>query len=304
MKTGAKVFWIISACLIAISASLVIAGIALGATLEAPSTLRGFNLGTNGSSTNINDLQLAASDREVENHSYRTLYNGIANLEIETGAISTVIRKWEGSGINVDTSNLSRDVRRRLIVSQNGDTLRITTGYRPRLNWGRNIGHEVLVIQVPAGFEFNRVFMDIGAGRVVVDQILADRADLTVGAGQIDVDFLRADVLDVSIGAGQGSIDDLEVRRTNMSVGAGQLDVTGSLEERADIDCGVGEIIFNVRGSQEDFGHSISVGIGEANFGTLSVSGLGRDATGNQHLDRMIDINVGIGSVTVNFLNE
>ena len=303
MKTGAKVFWIISACLIAIAASLVIAGIALGGALEAPSTLRGFNVGTNWSSTNIDDLQLAASDREVENHSYRTLYSGVANLDIETGAISTVIRKWEGSGINVDTSNLHRDVRRRLNVSQNGDTLRITTGYRPRLSWGRNIGNEVLVIQVPEGFEFNLVSMDIGAGQVVVDQIFADRVDLTVGAGQIDVETLRADVLDISIGAGQGSISDLDVRRTSMSVGAGQLDITGALEERADIDCGVGEITFNVRGSQEDFGHSISVGIGEANFGTLSVSGLGRDSTGDQHLDKQIDINVGIGNVTVNFIN-
>ena len=303
MKTGTKVFWIISACLVAIAASLVIAGIALGATLEAPSTFRVFNVGTNWSSTNIDDLQLAASDREVENHSYRTLYHGVANLDIETGAISTVIRKWEGSGINVDTSNLSRDVRRRLIVSQNGDTLRITTGYRPRLSWGRNMGNEVLVIQVPEGFEFNHVSMDIGAGQVVVDQIFVDRADLTVGAGQIDVGTLQADVLDISIGAGQGTIDDLEIRRASMSVGAGQLDITGSLEERADIDCGVGEITFNIRGSQEDFGHSISVGIGEANFGSLSVSGLGRDSIGNQHLDRMIDINVGIGSVTVNFIN-
>ena len=303
MKTGTKVFWVISACLVAIATSLVIAGIALGGTLEAPNTFRGFHVGTNWSRTNINDLQLAASDREVENHSYRTLYNGITNLDIETGVISTVIRTWEGSGINVDTSNLSRDVRRRLIVSQNGDILRIATGNRPRLSWGHNIGNEVLVIQVPEGLEFNRVSMDIGAGQVDVDQIFADRVDLTVGAGQIDVDALKADVLDISIGAGQGNIGDLEVRRTNMSVGAGQLDVTGALEERADIDCGVGEITFNVRGSQEDFGHSISVGIGEANFGTLSVSGLGRESTGNQHLDRMIDINVGIGSVTVNFMN-
>jgi len=165
------------------------------------------------------------------------------------------------------------------------------------------MGNEVLVIQVPEGFEFNHVSMDIGAGQVVVDQIFVDRADLTVGAGQIDVGTLQADVLDISIGAGQGTIDDLEIRRASMSVGAGQLDITGSLEERADIDCGVGEITFNIRGSQEDFGHSISVGIGEANFGSLSVSGLGRDSIGNQHLDRMIDINVGIGSVTVNFIN-
>ena len=302
-RTGI-VFWVISAGLFITAIAFAVTGVALGANPEIPSGARIGNISWDWSSNaNISDLQLATSDDEVTNHSYRTLYNDVAHLDIETGGISTVIRQWDGSGINVDTSNLSRDVRRRLNVNQTGDRLRITTGNRTGINFGVNLGGETLVIQVPAGMEFESVLLDTGAGQIIVDTINANQVEITVGAGQIDVDVLEANTLDVDIGAGQGIIGDFIADRANMHVGAGQLDITGTVEERADLDCGIGEITFNVRGSQEEFGYNISVGIWEANFGNISVAGLGRDTAGNQHLDKQIDISVGIGSVTVNFVN-
>jgi hypothetical protein len=252
----------------------------------------------------VEDLQLAISDEEVANHSYRTLYNNIVELEIETGGINTVINKWNGTGIVVDTSNLSRDQRRQINVRQRGNELEVTTG-RFSFNFGRNLGNlgnEVLVIQIPEGTEFDSVSLDIGAGHISIDQLIANEVEITVGAGQIIIDVLKAYTLEVEIGAGQGTVGELEVVRTNMEVGTGQLNVTGTIEERAELDCGIGEIILNVRGRQEEFGHSISVGIGEATFGNISVGGLGGDSEGNQHLDKSIEIDVGIGSVTVNFL--
>ena len=302
-RTGI-VFWVISAGLFITAIAFAVTGIVLGANPEIPSGARIGTVSWNWSSNaNIGDLQLAASDDEVTNHSYRTLYNDIANLDIETGGISTVIREWDGSGINVDTSNLSRDVRRRLNVNQTGDRLRITTGNRTGINFGVNLGNETLVIQVPTGMEFESVLLDTGAGQIIVEKVIADQVEITVGAGQVDVEVLEANALDIDIGAGQGIIGDFTANRANMHVGAGQLDITGAVAERADLDCGIGEITFNVRGSQEEFGHNISVGIGEATFGNLNIAGLGRDSTGNMHLDKIIDINVGIGSVTVNFIN-
>jgi hypothetical protein len=310
MKTGMKVFWISSVVLVIIAAVLAITGVALGGTVQSPGRFSGITIGNTGvvfsptwENVDINNLQLATSDADVNNHSHRTLYNDIRSLNIETGAINTVIRQWDGTGVNVDTSYLSRDVERRLTVNQSGDTLRISTGNRTGNVFGLNITNDVLIIQVPTGQEFASVIVDVGAGQLIADQLTANRIDITVGAGRMDVAYLEADILEVDIGAGQGIIEEFQADRIDMSVGAGQLDVTGSVEERASIDCGVGDITFNVRGSQDDFGHSISVGIGDATFGSLSVGGLGRNSTGNLHLDRVIDINVGIGSVTVNFLN-
>ena len=302
-RTGI-VFWVISAGLFITAIAFAVTGVVLGANPAIPSGARVGTISWNWSSNaNSSDLQLAASDDEVTNHSYRTLYNDIAHLDIETGGISTVIREWDGSGINVDTSNLSRDVRRRLEVNQTGDRLRIATGTRTGVSFGVNLGNETLVIQVPAGMEFESVLLDTGAGQIIVEKVIADQVEITVGAGQVDVDVLEAKALDIDIGAGQGIIGDFTANRANMHVGAGQLDITGAVAERADLDCGIGEITFNVRGTQEEFGHNISVGIGEATFGNLNIAGLGRDSTGNMHLDKIIDINVGIGSVTVNFIN-
>jgi len=302
-RTGI-VFWVISAGLFITAIAFAVTGVVLGANPEIPSGARIGTVSWNWSSNaNIGDLQLATSDDEVTNHSYRTLYNDIAHLDIETGGISTVIREWDGSGINVDTSNLSRDVRRRLDVNQTGDRLRIATGTRTGINFGINLGNETLIVQVPAGMKFESVLLDTGAGQIIVEKVIGNQVEISVGAGQIDIDFLEANTLDVDIGAGQGIIGNFKADRANMHVGAGQLDITGTVEERADLDCGIGEITFNVRGSQEEFGHNISVGIGEATFGNLSVAGLGRDSTGNQDREKLIDINVGIGSVTVNFIN-
>jgi hypothetical protein len=302
MKKKWIVFWIVSAGLFITAIAFSVTGLVLGATPAIP---REVQIGTSWNDhTNVEDLQLAISDDEVTNHSYRTLYNNIVNLDIEIGGISTVIREWNGTGIVVDTSNLSRDQRRQINVRQRGNELEVTTG-RFSFNFGRSLGNqgtEVLVIQVPQGTEFDSVSLDIGAGQISVDQLIANEVEITVGAGQIVVDHLKANILEVDIGAGQGTIGELEVVRTNMEVGAGQLDVTGTIEERAELDCGVGAIIFNVRGRHEDFGHDISVGIGEATFGNIRVAGLGGDSEGNQHLDKSIEIDVGIGNVTVNFL--
>jgi hypothetical protein len=296
------VFWIVSSVLFIIAIAFAVTGLVLGATPTIP---RDIQVGTSWSDhANVDDLQLAISDEEVANHSHRTLYNNITNLDIEVGGINTVIREWNGTGINIDTSNLSNELRRQINVRQRGSDLEVTTG-RFSFNFGanlRDLENEVLVIQVPEGTEFDSVYLDIGAGQISIDRLVANEVEITVGAGHIIVDFLKANILEVDIGAGQGTIGELEVVRVNMEVGAGQLDVTGTIEERANLGCGVGEIVFNVRGRQEEFGHSISVGIGEATFGDIRVAGLGGDSEDNQHLEKSIEIDVGIGSVTVNFL--
>ena len=302
-KKSGKKYWTTLTVLLFLALVLVITGVAMGGSLINPSRWSGFSIGSgNISNLDIGNLQLANSDEEVEGSSYRTLYENVANLRVESGAISTVIREWDGSGINVDTSNLSRNARRQLNVSQNGDTLNINSGDFGRVQiLGINFVNEILVIQIPAGLELESVYLETGAGQLKLEYMVANELEMTVGAGQMDATHLLAQELFVTIGAGQGEIGRFEAENVKLSVGAGQLNATGIVHHRADIDCGVGEIVLDVIGRQEDFEYSISVGIGEATFGGMTIAGLGRDTSGNLGMDKKIDVIVGIGSVTVNF---
>ena len=296
-KTG-KRFGAILTVLLFLSLVLVLTGVAMGGSLIHLGGLSGFSTG-NGT---FGDLRLADSDEDVDGDSHRTLYEDVANLRVESGAISTVIREWDGSGINVDTGNLSRSARRQLNVRQNGDTLNIDSGNFGRVQiLGINFVNEVLVIQVPVGFEFDNVYIETGAGQLELERITAGELEMSIGAGQMDVAEIFAQELLVTIGAGQGEIERFEAESVKMSVGAGQLHATGIVHQDADLDCGIGEIVLDVIGQQGDFEYSISVGIGEANFGGMTIAGLGRDTSGNLGMDKRIDVNVGIGSVTVNF---
>ena len=294
-KRARNKFGMLMGGLLFISLVLVITGVAMGGSLI---NFRG-GLGFSTGSFYFTDLQLANSDAEVEGDS---LYEGVVNLRVESGAISTLIKEWDGSGINVDTSNLSRNARRQLNVSQNGDTLNISSGDFGRIQiFGLNFTSDILVIQVPVGFEFESVHLDTGAGHLKLEYLIAEELEVSIGAGQLDATNLFAQQLLVNIGAGQGEIERFEADDAKLSVGAGQLNATGIIHNHADLDCSVGEIVLDVLGRQEDFAYSVSLGIGEATFGGRTIAGLGGEFSGNLEMDRRIDVNVGIGSVTVNF---
>ena len=237
-----------------------------------------FNIGRNNDeNVNLDNIALGASFDTFDN---------IQSLKVDTGYIQVVIREWDGNEVIVDTSNLSDRAKGRLSVNEIDNALKITQKqYRQRRIWGfrsSNISNEILIIQIPENYEFDNISLITGAGQIDAETIVAKNAYLEIGAGKIGIDKLISE-------------------EAHIRVGAGRFNVLGALVERVYINCGVGEVYFQIIGSEDEFDYSIEVGIGEVVFGTKTHAGLGNRVTSNQGLDKFIDVNVGIGSVTIDF---
>jgi len=213
-------------------------------------------------------------------------FTDIQNLSVDIGLMTVVMIGWDEDEIVIDTSDVSRELLGQLNIGASGDTLNISM--RNVRNWSGLIGNQSSTL---------RIFMP-------KDQVF-DRADLFIGAGEIIVEQIEATVLDISIGAGAGEIKEFSAETVSIHVGAGRLEMSGAVEEQLEADCGMGEVVLHLDGTEADFGYAIDVGMGSVQVGSLNVSGMGRQATGNlQTAEAMLNIRAGMGRVEVNFIDR
>lgn len=148
------------------------------------------------------------------------------------------------------------------------------------LNGGKHIG--TIYLFVPKDCQFEEVNFEVGAGYLYVEDILANSLEIEVGAGAADVD---------SFHAGEASLD----------CGAGKITASGLADWELDIDCGIGEIDLDVNAKMEEYNYYIKCGIGQVDVGDDYYSGLGAKKTIENNSGKDMNIDCGIGKVSVDF---
>lgn len=130
------------------------------------------------------------------------------------------------------------------------------------------------------------VVINNGGGSIVLTipkDMKFEEVQLEVGAGEAWIDELKADFLDVEVGAGEADFGHLDVKTLDAEVG-------------------VGELTAELVGSEEDYNYNIESGIGEIEIGDNSYGGFARSQNiANPGADRVIDMECGIGSVSISF---
>lgn len=109
-----------------------------------------------------------------------------------------------------------------------------------------------------------------------------EKIDLDLGASDVNIEELKADRLKIDLGAG--------------IVEAGQVDA-----DEVELDCGIGTLALTVAGSETDYNYRMDCGIGTLMLGDRSYSGLGGEQTVDNHAEKTIDADCGIGTLTINF---
>ena len=86
----------------------------------------------------------------------------------------------------------------------------------------------------------------------------------------------------------------------DFDLGVGKIDITGSLLGSTKIDSGVGSTNVNIIGSKDDYKIDVDKGLGSINVDGESL----KDNTSYGNGVNTIDIDGGVGSITINFNNE
>ncbi len=205
-------------------------------------------------------------------------YQGVTSLDFDLGMAEVVIE--EGDTFSIRASQ----VRFRLTSRVEDGTWKIDTkGVRYGQWLGGSRGGDRVTITLPRDF-------------------VADKLQLEVGMGTLRAGTLGArDRADVKVGMGEVSIDRLSVPRVEVSCGMGAVHLGGVDTQKADLDCGMGSIDMTVRGAEEDYGYTLDVGVGDVVIGTQRYSGLGNKSSHNTDAPGRLDVDCGMGSVTVRF---
>ena len=130
----------------------------------------------------------------------------------------------------------------------------------------KNIGKGTITVTLPKDMELEKAELDLKAGELRAEQILAKDLEVNAGAGEVNILEFAA--------------------------------------EKAEFKCGAGSITATGDAKKKDYNYDLDCGIGEIRCGDDSFSGFGREKSIDNGADKKMDIDCGIGYINVAFMEQ
>ena len=276
MRRGWKIFWIVCTVIAVAGFACCITAMALGVTAEAIEDRfpNGFSIVKDSEWHHGKDTYTGESD---ESQTFANMQIHEIDAHISGGELQVL--QSDSDDIKIETSGVDSRLKLKYYV-EDGKLKIETKKHIWGINGGKHIG--TIYLFVPKGYEFDDVSFEVGAGYLYVEDILANSLDIEVGAGEAEVS---------SFHAGETSLD----------CGAGKITASGLADWELDIDCGIGEVDLDVNAKMEDYSYYIKCGIGQVDVGEEQFTGLGSKKAIEHASGKEMNIDCGIGRVSVDF---
>lgn len=220
---------------------------------------------------------------------------GITELQVQAGGCVMKIQVSED-----DCFRIEADGMRKFQGYVEDNTLVIRGTSKANSNSEGNLGGSIC-LYVPAGYSFDKVSLDLGAGSLSVEELQTGSLEANVGAGKMAFEKLNADQATLDCGAGQITVEEFNSRMAEVSVGMGSVRLTGDVTEQLTGDCSMGELKLTLAGAQGDFNYDLSCGMGEMKVGDDSYNGMAQEKQINNQAAKDMELNCAMGSVMVEF---
>ncbi len=212
------------------------------------------------------------------------------NLKIDVSSLHLIIK--EGDKFEVETASqyikIKEDSKNIYIKEEDNRLLKIKS-------------NDKITILIPKDFSFTNVSIHNGAGKVTIEQLIADNFDLDVGAGKISISNLVANnQARIDTGASKTAFENVNIHNLHLNTGVGSVQLNGKLSGVNEIDAGVGTLKIKLSGSLEDYKIKVDKGIGTCKIDGSSVS----DNTYYGNGENIIVLDGGVGSIHVDFENS
>ncbi|MBE5851824.1 MAG: DUF4097 domain-containing protein [Lachnospiraceae bacterium] len=183
-------------------------------------------------------------------------------------------------------------------VSLEGDKLIINSTNKEIIN-----GKGTVRLEVPKGFAFDNVKMQVGAAQVDIGMLRAKNFELELGAGAACIDNIACDNMNIHIAAGEVFLEDAHVENAYVDVGMGNLEYEGIVSKDLDVNCGMGNVFFEIKDREEiQNNYKVECGAGNVTVGDSSYSGLAtvRNIT-NENASADYVLKCGMGNIEIAF---
>ena len=194
------------------------------------------------------DLQeLGIGDTQID--------ESFSNLDVDLGTCELEIYYADVALVEVEQEEISGF---RCYVDES--TLHVEGGKKI----GVNSGNPKVVIRIPQNFSFREFELEVDAGKVTVNGVVANETNIEVGAAKTD-------------------IRNLDAKRIEASAGAG-------------------ELYLEVVGKKENYSYNLECGTGEIWIGDEKFAGLGVEKKiTNPNAERFLEADCDIGKVQIGF---
>lgn len=177
----------------------------------------------------------------------------------------------------------------------------LTVEYDTKHHYRTN-NHAKIIIEIPAGMQFDIVDLNIGAADAEIGGLSCKELTLYIGAGELTTTgFTVTEKMTVSLGAGALDIGGGTYKDVSLDCGVGELYMAGTVNGNLVADCGIGEVELELLGkNEEDYNYKISCGLGEVEVNGKSYSNLsGSYQATNDGAVGTVDLDCGMGSIDV-----
>lgn len=165
-------------------------------------------------------------------------------------------------------------------------------------NWFKNSSKSELIVYIPEDMVLDGVEIDNGAGKIEIEKLSTRFLNLDLGAGKVKINNLSVlNDTEIDGGAGEVTIKNSSLNNLDLDMGVGKFVLDAEIFGNSKIDHGVGEAIITLIGSKDDYQIHIDKGLGAVKVDNKSVSD---NETIGSGINK-IDIDCGVGSITVNF---
>lgn len=246
---------------------------------------------------NVNDASMFNSDFEILKGDVSKYCpgTGIENLSIEVGGCVLETKTSKDDNFYIEAE---KAYKFQGYVEDNTLHIKSSSGAR---NWSR-VGSCVITLYVPEDFCFAKAEIEMGAGAMKLSKLHAEGdIFLEVGAGQIVLDQVQGGKVDCSIGAGQIELKGMKVNELTAEIGMGELAAEGEILGDAVVECSMGNVELQVKGSQKDFNYIVACAMGNVDLGSDSYSGVSNEKTIENGASKQMSVKCAMGNITVVF---
>lgn len=211
----------------------------------------------------------------------------ISELRIELKSTSLRIEQGEEFQVVADEEVIG--------VRQNGKTVYVEEKERGWWGWWGDIGGEVKVVLPKADLE--KVALDMGAGAVYANGVVAEEMELDLGAGRAEFDGLKVTRrIKIDGGAGLLIMKNAELKNLDLDMGVGKVEVESVLRGDSKISAGVGKLELTLVGEEDDYKVKFDQGLG-----SLSQEGISLD---NPEGKNLVEIDGGVGAIDIRLVGR
>jgi len=225
-------------------------------------------------------------------------FEHVEQLDIKNGVGKLIIKA--GDGFKVEGTNVSKNFKANV---KNGTLYIEEEGFLKKFLWfnfGSSDINPVITVYLPEDFTAQKIKIDSGAGKVVMEDVSTEKLIIKAGVGEINGYNITANSVIGNGGVGDIDFSGVVFSDVDFDCGVGNLKIEGMILGDSEFDCGVGNIDLYIKGSREDYALRFDSSLGTMRVNGEKVSPNYKDTYKAAHT---ISIDGSVGNVNIEFSN-